>query len=215
MLFISYLLTVSSIDLLHATRQLYTRLRIDGIKVISRGILGGKQVIKFANKRSRGRVCLFYQNDLIFMQKVQAPEKARRPFMKLSVHEIVSIAHAWAELVTGLLFSPRSFCNSADPPWIPGFCSSWFCIREQGYCLGCFSYLLSQINHDVPMYITRQPSYFCQLIAWRWHFKTRSNSLARVFRSQMNTWQMYLSSSSYNSMVSVRSIFILRQGAKT
>ena len=147
-----YLLTVSSIDLLHATRQLYTRLRIDGIKVISRGILGGKQVIKFANKRSRGRVCLFYQNslfyqnDLIFMQKVQAPEKARRPFMKLSVHEIVSIAHAWAELVAGLLFSPRSFCNSADPPWIPGFCSSWFCIREQGYCLGCFSYLLSQIN---------------------------------------------------------------------
>ena len=94
MLFISYLLTVSSIDLLHATRQLYTRLRIDGIKVISRGILGGKRVIKFANKRSRGRVCLFYQNDLIFMQKVQAPEKARRPFMKLSVHEIVSIAHA-------------------------------------------------------------------------------------------------------------------------
>ena len=147
MLFISYLLTVSSIDLLHATRQLYTRLRIDGIKVISRGILGGKQVIKFANKRSRGRVCLFYQNslfyqnDLIFMQKVQAPEKARRPFMKLSVNEIASIAHAWAELVTGLLFSPRSFCNSADPP-----CSSWFCIREQGYCLGCFSYLLSQIN---------------------------------------------------------------------
>ena len=152
MLFISYLLTVSSIDLLHATRQLYTRLRIDGIKVISRGILGGKQVIKFANMSSRGRVCLFYQNslfyqnDLIFMQKVQAPEKARRPFMKLSVHEIVSIAHAWAELVAGLLFSPRSFCNSADPSWIPGFCSSWFCIREQGYCLGCFSYLLSQIN---------------------------------------------------------------------
>ena len=56
-----YLLTVSSIDLLHATRQLYTPLRIDGIKVISRGIFGGKQVIKFANTRSRGRVCLFYQ----------------------------------------------------------------------------------------------------------------------------------------------------------
>ena len=80
------------------------------------------------------------------MQKVQAPEKARRPFMKLSVYEIVCIAHAWAEFVAGLLFSPVSFYNSADPPWIPGFCSSWFCIREQGYCLGCYSYLLSQIN---------------------------------------------------------------------
>ena len=114
-----YLLTVSSIDLLHATCQFYTRLRIDGIKVISRGILGGKQVIKFANTRSRGRVCLFYQNDLISIQKVQSREKARRPFMKLSVHEIVCIAHAWAEFVAGLLFSPVSFCNSADPPWTP------------------------------------------------------------------------------------------------
>ena len=105
--------------------QLYTRLRIDGIKVISRGILGGKQVIKFANTRSRGRVCLFYQNDLIFMQKVQSPEKARRLFMKFSVYDIVYglyVAHAWAEFVAGLLFSPVSFCNSADPPWIPGFC---------------------------------------------------------------------------------------------
>ena len=138
MLFISYLLTVSSIDLIHATRQLYTRLKVDGIKVISRGILGGKQVIKFANTRSRGRVCLFYQNNLIFMRKVQSPEKARRPLMELSVYEIVCIAHAWVEFVAGLLFSPVSFCNSADPPWTPGFCSSWFCIREQGYCFGCY-----------------------------------------------------------------------------
>ena len=207
MLFISYLLTVSSIDLLHATCQLYTRLRIDGIKVISRGILGGKQVIKFANKRSRGRVCLFYQNslfyqnDLIFMQKVQAPEKARRPFMKLSVHEIFCIAHAWAEFVAGLLFSPVSFCNSADPPWTPSFCSSWFCIRVSVVFLIFCRRLID---------ITRQLSYFCPLIAWRWHFKTRPNSLARVFRSQMNTWQMFLSSSSYDSMVSVRSIFFER-----
>ena len=211
MLFISYLLTVSSIVFIQATRQLYTRLRIDEIKVISRGILGGKQVIKFANTRSRGRVCLFYQNtlfyqnDLIFTQEVQSPEKARRPFMKLSVYETVCIAHAWAEFVAGLLFCPVSFCNSADPPWTPGFCSTWFWIREQGYFFGYFSYLLSQIN---PQYTAAQ--LFCQLIAWRWHFKTRSNSLARVFRSQMNTWQMFLSSSSYNSMVSVRSIFIER-----
>ena len=196
-----YLLTVSSIDLLHATRQFYTRLRIDGIKAMSRGILGGKQVIKFANTRSRGRVCLFYQNDLISIQKVQSPGKARRPFMKLSVHEIFCIAHAWAEFVAGLLFSPVSFCNSADPPWTPSFCSSWFCIRVSVVSLIFCRRLID---------ITRQLSYFCPLIAWRWHFKTRSNSLARVFRSQMNTWQMYLSSSSYNSMVSVRSIFIER-----
>ena len=192
-------MTVSSIDLLHDTRQLYTRLRIDGIKVISRGIFGGKQVIKFANTRSRGRVCLFYQNDLISIQKVQSPGKARRPFMKLSVHEIFCIAHAWAEFVAGLLFSPVSFCNSADPPWTPSFCSSWFCIR-----------VVSLIFCRRLIDITRQLSYFCPLIAWRWHFKTRSNSLARVFRSQMNTRQMFLSSSSYDSMVSVRSIFFER-----
>ena len=69
-----------------------------------------------------------------------------RPFMKLSVYEIGCIAHAWTEFVAGLLFSPESFCKSADPPWTPGFCSSWFCIREQRYFFGCFSNLLSQIN---------------------------------------------------------------------
>ena len=127
--------------------------------------------------------------------------------MKLSVYEIVCIAHAWAEFVAGLPFSPVSFCNSADPRWNPGFCSSWFCVREQGYCFSCFSYLLSQINRH---YAAARISYFCQLIAWRRHFKTRSNLLASVFRSQMNTWQIFLSSSSYNSMVSARSIFIER-----
>ena len=67
--------------------------------------------------------------------------------MKLSVYEIVCIAHAWTEFVAGL-FSPVSFCKSADPPWTPGFCSSWFCIRKQRYCLGCFSNLLSHINRN-------------------------------------------------------------------
>ena len=60
------------------------------------------------------------------MQKVQSPEKAGRPFMKLSVYEIVCIAHAWAEFVAGLLFSPVSFYNSADPPWIPAFVAAGF-----------------------------------------------------------------------------------------
>ena len=37
-------------DLVHDTRHLFTRSRIDGIKAMySRGISGGKQVIKFAN----------------------------------------------------------------------------------------------------------------------------------------------------------------------
>ena len=36
-------------------------LRIDEEKAMSPGISGGKQVIKFANRRNRGRVCLFSQ----------------------------------------------------------------------------------------------------------------------------------------------------------
>ena len=38
-----------TIDLIHDTRHLYTRSKIDGIKAMSRGISGGRQVIKFAN----------------------------------------------------------------------------------------------------------------------------------------------------------------------
>ena len=40
-----------------------TRSRIDGIKVMARGISEGKQVMKFANTSNRGRVCLFYRNE--------------------------------------------------------------------------------------------------------------------------------------------------------
>ena len=47
------------IDLIHDTRHLRTRFRIDGIKAMSRGISGSKQKIKFANARNRGRLCLF------------------------------------------------------------------------------------------------------------------------------------------------------------
>ena len=39
-----------AIDLVHDTRHLFARSRIDGIKAMySRGFSGGKQVIKFAN----------------------------------------------------------------------------------------------------------------------------------------------------------------------
>ena len=47
------------IDLIHVTRHLCKRFRVDGSKAMSRGISGGKQVIQFANARNRGRVCLF------------------------------------------------------------------------------------------------------------------------------------------------------------
>ena len=49
-----------TVDLIHDTRHLCTRSKIDGIKAMSRGISGGKQVIKFVNTSNRGRVCLFY-----------------------------------------------------------------------------------------------------------------------------------------------------------
>ena len=47
-----------TIDLIHDTCNLCMCSKIDGIKAISRGISGGKQVVKFANTRNRDRVCL-------------------------------------------------------------------------------------------------------------------------------------------------------------
>ena len=48
-------------------------IRLDGIKVMSPGISGGKQVIKFANTCNCGGVCLFSQNErmMLVMQNVQ------------------------------------------------------------------------------------------------------------------------------------------------
>ena len=57
-------LKVLEIHLIHNARHLCTRSRIDGIKTMSRGISGGKQVIKFANTSNRGQVCLYYQNKM-------------------------------------------------------------------------------------------------------------------------------------------------------
>ena len=51
------------IDLLHDTRHLCTRFRIDGIKPMSRGISGHKQVIKCLNTSNRNQVWLFSQNE--------------------------------------------------------------------------------------------------------------------------------------------------------
>ena len=50
---------LGSVDLIHDTRQLCPRFRIDGTKIMSRGISGTKQATKFANTRNRGRVGLF------------------------------------------------------------------------------------------------------------------------------------------------------------
>ena len=44
---------------IHDTRQLCPRFRIDGTKIMSRGISGSKQAKKLANTRNRDRVCLF------------------------------------------------------------------------------------------------------------------------------------------------------------
>ena len=47
------------LDLIHDTRHLFTRFRIDGIKAMPRGISDCKQKITFADARNRGRLCLF------------------------------------------------------------------------------------------------------------------------------------------------------------
>ena len=41
-------------DLIDGTHHLYTRIRTDGINVMSLGFSGGKQAIKSANTRNRG-----------------------------------------------------------------------------------------------------------------------------------------------------------------
>ena len=45
------------------TRHLCMRFRIDGIKAMSCGISGSKQVLKFASISNRGKVCFFDQNE--------------------------------------------------------------------------------------------------------------------------------------------------------
>ena len=68
-----YMYSHSEIALIHDTRHLRTRFRADGIEAMSRGISGGKQVKKFANRINRGRVCLFFQNGttILLLQNVQ------------------------------------------------------------------------------------------------------------------------------------------------
>ena len=63
----------NSVALIHDTRHLRTRFRVDGIQAMSRGISGGKQVKKIANRINRRRVCLFCQNGttILLLQNVQ------------------------------------------------------------------------------------------------------------------------------------------------
>ena len=49
--------TVFTAHLIHDTWHLCMRLRTDGIKAMSCGFSGGKQVIKNANTRNRSLVC--------------------------------------------------------------------------------------------------------------------------------------------------------------
>ena len=48
-----------TVDLIHNTCHLCLRSRTDGIKAMSHGFSGGKQVIKSANTRNHSQVCLF------------------------------------------------------------------------------------------------------------------------------------------------------------
>ena len=49
----------STKELIYDARYLFTRFRIDGIKAMSLGISGGKQVLKFANTSNLGRLKQF------------------------------------------------------------------------------------------------------------------------------------------------------------
>ena len=68
-----YMYSHTKISLIHDTRHLRTRFRVDWIEAMSRGISGSKQVKKIANRVNRGRVCLFCQNGttILLLQNVQ------------------------------------------------------------------------------------------------------------------------------------------------
>ena len=61
------------IDFIHDTRHLCTCFRIAGIKAMSHGISGDRQVIKFAITRNRRRIWLFSWNETttLVMQNLQ------------------------------------------------------------------------------------------------------------------------------------------------
>ena len=52
----------ATIDLTRDIRHFCTRFRVDGIKAISLGFSGAKQIIKLANTSKHGWICLFSQN---------------------------------------------------------------------------------------------------------------------------------------------------------
>ena len=58
--------TCKGIKHFHNARHLCKRLRTDGIKAMSRGILGGKQVIRFTNTWNRGRTNCSTQINQLF-----------------------------------------------------------------------------------------------------------------------------------------------------
>ena len=49
-----FAMSQQGIDLIHDARHLCNRLRTDGIKAMSRGLSGSKQVKKIASGRNRG-----------------------------------------------------------------------------------------------------------------------------------------------------------------
>ena len=53
---------MKGIDLIHDTRHLFPRSKIDGIKIVSRGISGGKQGLKFAYTSNQSQFCSLFQN---------------------------------------------------------------------------------------------------------------------------------------------------------
>ena len=80
-----------TIDLIHDTRHLCTRSKIDGMKAMSRGISRSKQVTKFANTSNRGRVCLFYQTRRRFYSYSKCWQDLR--YYRLTLGHLQSLVH--------------------------------------------------------------------------------------------------------------------------
>ena len=69
--FITYFISVTCVKCCNA-HHLCTHLSTDGVKAMSHGFSGGKQVINFSNTRNGGWVCLFLttENERLFILKM-------------------------------------------------------------------------------------------------------------------------------------------------
>ena len=87
-----YFSSMGKQGLVHDIRHFCTRFRIDGIKAMSRGLSGGKQVMKFANTSNRGRVCRVCLSSLFAVRTSTVAAASKRKKMILSTYNLLVLS---------------------------------------------------------------------------------------------------------------------------